>query len=60
MSRIAKNSIKFNSDTSCNFDNGIFTKAFKYYWNWASAPVDTIWRYTGLPRTYGITLSRNF
>ena len=25
MSRIAKNSIKFNSDTSCNFDNGIFT-----------------------------------
>tara|TARA_B100000575_G_C22889785_1_gene517886 strand:+ start:183 stop:716 length:534 start_codon:yes stop_codon:yes gene_type:complete len=25
MSRIAKNSIKFNPETKCNFDNGIFT-----------------------------------
>ena len=49
--------VEFKDWTVQVYGQNIFDK---YYWNWASAPVDTIWRYTGLPRTYGIALSRNF
>ena len=49
--------VEFQDWTVQVYGQNIFDK---YYWNWASAPVDTIWRYTGLPRTYGIALSRNF
>ena len=49
--------VEFKDWTVQVYGQNIFDK---YYWNWASAPVDTIWRYTGLPRTYGIAFSRNF
>ena len=45
--------VEFQDWTVQVYGQNIFDK---YYWNWASAPVDTIWRYTGLPRTYGICL----
>jgi len=32
----------------------------KYYWTWSASTNDTVMRWTGMPRTYGVSLTKQF